>query len=63
MLSLFGAVQGRPGLIGELNETGGNLILILPGLHMRSHSGIDSCGATDIDAHDPAKRPLFLTVR
>lgn len=27
------AVQGAPGLIAELHETGGNLILVLAGLH------------------------------
>ena len=31
--SLTAAVQGSPGLIAELHETGGTLILILAGLH------------------------------
>lgn len=31
--SLVAPVQGHPGLIAELHETGGNVILILAGLH------------------------------
>lgn len=32
--ALTAPVPGKPGLIGELHENGGNLILILAGLHM-----------------------------
>lgn len=32
--ALTAPVPGKPGLIGELHESGGNLILILAGLHM-----------------------------
>lgn len=32
--ALTAAVPGKPGLIGDLHENGGNLILILAGLHM-----------------------------